>query len=85
MMRGYRLAPIRPRLLLSPNTYGVPDKTLQPDTPTMKCLLYIPTFECEGTHVPNIALVRVGGLTLYQRVCRSLQDTEFEVIIVAKP
>ncbi|GEM_PF-2338602 len=51
----------------------------------MKCLLYIPPFECEGTHVANIASVRVGGLTLFQRVCRSLQKAEFDEIIVAKP
>ena len=51
----------------------------------MRCLLYIPAIECEGTHVANIASVRVGGLTLLQRVCRSLQNAEFDEIIIAKP
>ena len=51
----------------------------------MKCLLYIPPFECEGTRVSNIADVRVGGISLYQRACRSIQKAGFEEIIVARP
>ena len=51
----------------------------------MKCLLYIPPFECEGIKLPNIAYVRIGGLTLYQRACRSIQKAAFDEIIIAKP
>lgn len=51
----------------------------------MKCLLYIPPFECEGTRYSNIAEVRVGGLNLYQRACRSLQKAGFDEIFLARP
>ena len=51
----------------------------------MKCLLYIPPFECDGTHVSNIAFVKVGGLTIYDRACRCLQKAGFDEIIVANP
>lgn len=51
----------------------------------MKCLLYVPPFECEGTRTANIAAVRIGGLTLYQRACRSLQKAGFEQLLVAHP
>ena len=51
----------------------------------MKCILYIPPFECEGLKLPNIACVRIGGLTLFQRACRSIQKAEFSEIIIAKP
>ena len=51
----------------------------------MKCILYIPPFECEGSHASNIAYVRVGGLTLYQRACRCIQNASFDAIVVVKP
>ena len=51
----------------------------------MKCILYIPPFLCEGTNVPNISMVQVGGLTLYTRACRCIQVADFDEIIVVKP
>lgn len=51
----------------------------------MKILLYIPPFQVEGTHVDNIAQVRIGGLTLYERACRSANNARFDEIIVAGP
>ena len=51
----------------------------------MKCLLYIPPFECEGVRVSNIAEVRIGGLTLLERCCRSLQKADFDEIFIARP
>lgn len=51
----------------------------------MKCLLYIPPFECEGVRVSNIAEVRIGGLTLLARCCRSLQKADFDEIFIARP
>lgn len=51
----------------------------------MKILLYIPPFQVEGTHVDNISQVRVGGLTLYDRACRSANNARFDEIIVAGP
>ncbi len=51
----------------------------------MKLLLYVPPFQVEGSHVDNIAHVKIGGLTLYQRARRSAQNTGFEEIVVASP
>ncbi|MBR4985685.1 MAG: CDP-alcohol phosphatidyltransferase family protein [Proteobacteria bacterium] len=51
----------------------------------MKCILYIPTFECANTRASNISAERVGGLTLYERACRSIQRADIEELIVAKP
>ncbi|MBQ9242252.1 MAG: CDP-alcohol phosphatidyltransferase family protein [Proteobacteria bacterium] len=51
----------------------------------MKCILYIPTFECANTRASNISAVRVGGLSLYERACRSLQRADISELIVAKP
>ena len=51
----------------------------------MKCILYIPPFGVEGTNVSNIAMVQVGGLTLYSRACRCIQVADFDEIIVVKP
>lgn len=51
----------------------------------MKCFLYIPPFGCEGTKVNNISEIRIGGLTLVQRACRSIQKAEFDEIIIIKP
>ena len=51
----------------------------------MKCILYIPTFECANTRASNISMVRVGGLTLYERACRSIQQADISELIVAKP
>jgi len=51
----------------------------------MKLLLYVPPFQVEGSRVDNIAHVKIGGLTLYQRARRSAQNTGFEEIVVASP
>ena len=50
----------------------------------MKCLLYIPQYECDGVHGKYTANVRIGGLTIYERACRSIQAAKFDEIIVAK-
>ena len=51
----------------------------------MKILLYIPPFQVEGTRVDNISQIRIGGLTLYDRACRSANNAKFDEIIVAGP
>lgn len=51
----------------------------------MKCLLYIPPVQCEGTQSANVAEIRVGGLTMYQRACRCIQRAKFDEILVVKP
>ncbi|MCL2325827.1 MAG: CDP-alcohol phosphatidyltransferase family protein [Proteobacteria bacterium] len=48
----------------------------------MKFLLYIPPYRCEGL---SIAHIKIGGLTLYERACRSAQKAGFDEIIVASP
>lgn len=50
----------------------------------MKCLLYIPQYECDGIHGKYTANVKIGGLTLYDRACRSIQTAKFDEIIVVK-
>ncbi len=51
----------------------------------MKILLYIPPFQVEGTKVENISQIRIGGLTLFDRACRSAKNAKFDEIIVAGP
>ena len=51
----------------------------------MKLLLYVPPFQVEGSRVDNIAHVKIGGLTLYQRARRSAQIAGFDEIVVVSP
>lgn len=50
----------------------------------MKCLLYIPQYECDGIRGNYTANARIGGLSLAQRACRSIQKAKFGEIIIAK-
>lgn len=50
----------------------------------MKCLLYVPQYECEGIRETHIADVRVGGLTLLERACLSIQAAGFSDILLVK-
>lgn len=50
----------------------------------MKCLIYIPQYECDGVHGKYTADVRIGGITILQRACRSIQNAKFDEIIIAK-
>lgn len=51
----------------------------------MKFLLYVPSFQCEGANVDNVAQIRIGGLTIFERACRSAERAGFSEIIVASP
>jgi len=48
----------------------------------MKFLLYIPPCHPEGL---KLAHVKIGGLTLYERACRSAQKAGFNEIIISLP
>lgn len=52
----------------------------------MQCLLYVPQYECDGhTNAKFMADLRIGGLSIYQRACRSIQKADFSEIIVVHP